>query len=180
MAGGAVAAAMFGFVAVTDDPLFAVFLLLCPVIFLEGLRAEIIVDVDQGTISSQRAIRCWMGRVEDIATIRVPPWGPIALMLRPGVSKSGVGLWPGQILTGVYADRRGSGGRACQLAEALGVEVSSVWPQVRQGYQYSEDDLLRGVRVDLFRSKSGVLIWIAVATCLSIVAVIVIAAITGA
>lgn len=179
MIGGAAAGAVFGFIAVTDDPVFALFLLLCPVVFLEGLRAEVVVDLRRGTISSQRAIRRWTGRIEDIETIRVPPWGPIALMLRPGVAKAGGGLWPGQILTGVYGDRRGSAGRAVQLADVLGLEVASVWPQVRRGYEYSEDDPVRGVSTDLFRSRSGILIWIAIAASLSIIAVILIATIRG-
>ena len=176
---GVAAGAVFGFIAVTDDPLFGLFLLLCPVVFLEGLRAEIVVDLGQGTISSQRAIRRWTGRIEDIENIRVPPWGPIALMLRPGIAKAGGGLWPGQILTGVYADQRGSAGRALQLADVLGLEVTSVWPQVRRGYEYSEDDPLRGVRTDLFKSRSGILIWIAIAAALSIIAVILVATIKG-
>jgi len=176
---GVVAAAAFGYIAVTDDPLFALFLLLCPIIVLEGLRAAVIVDIEKGTISSQRAIRCWTGRIEDIENIRVPPWGPIALTLRQGVPKVGGGLWPGQVLTGVYADRRGTEGRAAQLAALLAVEVASVWPMVRPGYQYAESDPVRGVRFDAFKSTSGTLMWLAVAVCLSIIAVIVVATIRG-
>jgi hypothetical protein len=179
MLSGVLAAAFFGVIAVADDPLFAVFILLCPVLFLEGLRAEVVIDIEHRTISSQRAIRRWTGRIEDIEIIRVPPWGPIALVLRPGVAKAGGGLWPGQILTGVYADRRGSKGRAVQLAEALGLEVASVWPQVRRGYEYLEEDPVRGVRLGLFKSTSGIIMWIAIATCLSIVAIILVATVMG-
>lgn len=180
MASGVVAAAVFAVVAVTRDPLFGLFIPLCPVVFLEGARAAIVVDLEQGTVSSQRAIRRWTGRVEDIASIRVPPWGPIALMLQPGATRAGGGLWPGQILTGVYADRRGSDGRAAQLAAALGLDVSSVWPQVRPGFEYSEDDPIRGVRLDLFKSKEGILMWLGIAACLAALTVVLIATIKGA
>ena len=180
MTSSVVAAATFAVIAVTRDPFFGLFMPLCLIVFLDGARAVIVVDLDQGMVSSQRAIRRWTGRIDDIASVRVPPWGPIALMLRPGVPKGGGGLWPGQILTGVYADRRGGEGRAAQLAAVLGLDVSSVWPQVRPGFASSEDHLIRGVRFDLFKSKSGILMWLSVAACLSILAVIVIATTKGA
>ena len=180
MTSGLVASAVFAVIAVTQELFFGLFIPLCLIVVLDGARAVIVVDVEEGMVSSQRAIRRWTGRIEDIASVRVPPWGPIALMLRPGVPKAGSGLWPGQILTGVYADRRGSEGRAAQLAAVAGLEVSSVWPQVRPGFASSEDHLIRGVRFELFKSKSGILMWLSVAACLSILAVIVVATIKGA
>lgn len=69
--------------------------------------------------------------IDDIVNVRVPSWGPVALTLRPGAPKPGGGIWPGQVLTGIYADHRGRDGVASELASVLNVPVVSVWSGVR-------------------------------------------------
>lgn len=164
--------------AVRGEPLMGLFAAICPVMVLDGLRAEIVVDQKRGTVSSQRAVRRWNGRIEDIESIWVPHRGPIVLVLRPGDRKVRRGRWLG-IRTGVYADRRGRRGRAVQLADALGVDVVSVSRLVRRDYEYAEDDPIRGVRTDLFRSRSGIFMFVVVALSLSILAMILVALVTG-
>jgi hypothetical protein len=177
--GGVVGGLVLVVSAARGEPLMGLFAAICPVMVLDGLRAEIVVDRKRGTVSSQRAFRRWSGRVEDVESVGVPGRGPIVLVLRPGDRKIGHGRWLGQIRTGVYADRRGRRGRAVQLADALGVDVVSASRFVRRDDEYSEDDPIRGVTTDLFRSRSGIFMFVVVALSLSILAVILVALVTG-
>ena len=114
-----------------NSPAMALFAVPAVVVVLEGIRAHVVVDLDCGTVASSRAIRRTVVPISDIVNVRVPPWGPIALTLRPGAPKPGGGIWPGQVLTGIYADHRGRDGVANDLAAVLGVPVVSVWSGVR-------------------------------------------------
>jgi hypothetical protein len=62
MVAGAGCAVILGWVALRSDLLFGLFLIMCPVVFLEGLRAEVSVDLERRTISSQRAFGAGRGR----------------------------------------------------------------------------------------------------------------------
>lgn len=155
MACGVGATLLLGYLAVTDTVGIVVFAALGPLVFVEGLRARIVVDPASRTISSTRAFRTWHGSFGDIENVRVPPWGPIILTLREGSSASSRGMWPGQVLTSVYADRTGSDGRAARLAGLIGVPLVSVWPQVRPGHAGPK------------QIGPDFVIWIGVAVCMA-------------
>jgi len=112
---------------------FALFGILGALALADMLRSEVTIDLDRRIVFSRRAVRTWSGAFEDIANVRVPPWGPVLLTLDPDRRTRGTGPWRGQVATGVYAQRTGSNGQACQIADLLGVEVVSVWPQVKPG-----------------------------------------------
>ena len=146
--GAAVAAAslLFALFAITGDVQFAVFAIVGAFALADALRSEVRVDRARRTVSSRRAICTWSGSFEDIENVRAPPWGPVLLTLHPSRSTRGAGFWRGQVTTGVQAQRTGSNGQACRIADLLGVEVVSVWPQVKPGPgngQQSLGDLLR-------------------------------------
>ena len=123
--------ALFLALAVTNSLAMAVFGLPAVVVIFEGLRARVDVDLDHRVVTSSRAFRRTTVPIADIVNVRVPPWGPVALMLRPGAPKRGGGIWRGQVLTGIYADHRGQDRVASRLAECLDVSVVSIWPGVR-------------------------------------------------
>lgn len=105
-------------------------------VVLEGVRTHVEIDRDRGEVISVRALRRSVVRIEDVSAVRVPPWGPIALMIRDGAVKEGGGIWPNQLLTGLSTARRGGDSTvAGRLAAAIGVPVVSVHPGVR-----SEDE----------------------------------------
>lgn len=108
-------------------------------IVLICLRARVDVDLDRLVVTSTRAFRRTVVSTDDIVNVRVPPWGPVALMLRPGVRKRGGGICPGQVLTGIYASHRGDDGVANAIGSLLGVPVLSVWPGVRSDERPDSD-----------------------------------------
>lgn len=134
-AGGVVLMAVF---AITNSPGWIVGELCAVTVILEGLRTNVVVDRANGEVTSTRAFRRSVVATADVVNVRVPPWGPVALTLREGASKAGGGVWPGQVLTGLYAAHRGTDTVANRLAEALGVPVVSVWPAVRSNGKGSE------------------------------------------
>jgi hypothetical protein len=117
--------------AVIDSPGWAVFVVPAVFIVLAGLHAQVEVHLDRRVVISSGAIRRSVVPIDDIVNVRVPPWGPIALTLRPGAPKRGSDLWPGQVVTGIYSDHRGRDGVARALASMLHVPVVSIWPAVR-------------------------------------------------
>lgn len=167
------------YIAVTDELLAGLLLLFLGPLIVLDCRAEVVVDPHQGTISSQRTIRRWTGRISDIESVYVPSRGPIVLRLQPGVDHSGGGFWPGQVVTGIHSDRRGDDGRAVHLADALGgLDVVAASRYNRRGYDFSADHR-RHVELELFRSGRGILLWIVTAVVLSVLAVLLIASVAG-
>lgn len=122
---------LFVGLGLANSPAMALFAIPAVVVIFEGLRARVDLDLDHRVVASSRAIRRTVVPIDDIVNVRVPPWGPVALTLRPGAPKPGGGIWPGQVLTGIYADHRGADGVASELASLLNVPVVSVWRGVR-------------------------------------------------
>jgi hypothetical protein len=117
--------------ALIDSPGWLFFVVPAAFVVLEGLHAQVEVDLDRRVVISARAVRQSVVPIGDIVNVRVPPWGPIVLTLRPDAPKPGPGLWPGQVVTGLYTDHRGRDGVARALASELHVPVVSIWPAVR-------------------------------------------------
>jgi hypothetical protein len=167
MASGIGSTLLFGYLGLTDAVGFLLFAGLGPLLVIEGLRARIVVDQVARTESSTLVFRAWHGSFSDVENVRVPPWGPIILTLRQDTSASSRGIWPGQVLTSVYADRSGSDGRAARLAELIGVPLVSVWHQVRPGYAGPKE------------IGPNYAIWVGVAVCMTALVAIVIAALAA-
>jgi hypothetical protein len=117
--------------AVVESPVFLLFAMCAVSVIVEGIRTDVVVDFTNGQVTSTRAFRRCVVAMADVVNVRVPPWGPLALTLRKGTSKTGGGIWPGQVLTGLYSGHQGSDPIVYRLAAALGVPVVSVWPQIR-------------------------------------------------
>lgn len=122
---------LFVGLGLANSPAMAVFAIPAVVVIFEGLRAHVDVDLDRQVVVSSRAFRRTVVPIDDIVNVRMPLWGPVALTLRAGAPKPGGGIWPGQVLTGIYADHRGRDGVASELASVLNVPVVSVWSGVR-------------------------------------------------
>ena len=120
-----------GNVRVTDSPGWIVFGLCAVAVILEGVRTNVVVDRASGEVASTRAFRRSVVASADVVSVRVPAWGPIALTLREDATRAGGGVWPGQILTGLYATHREGDPVTAQLAKALEVPIVSVWPGAR-------------------------------------------------
>lgn len=129
---GAAGGTLMVFLAATNSIAWLVGAVCAVFVALEGARTRVEVDRDCGQVISFRAMRRSVVRIEDVSAVRVPPWGPIALMLCDGAVKEGGGIWPNQLLTGLSTERRGGESSvAGQLAVAIGVPVISVHPGVR-------------------------------------------------
>ncbi|MBI2705047.1 MAG: hypothetical protein HYX32_07125 [Actinobacteria bacterium] len=129
-------AASIGFVAkflAAGEPVFLVFVPLCVPVVLEGVRGRLVVDLDSGTITSQRAFRSSRCAITDVVSMWIPAWGPVGLVLKPGVSGASP-VRPGQIITALYTDKS-SAGRMYALAALLNVPLESGW----QGISWSPD-----------------------------------------
>lgn len=138
VAAGGVGVASMAVLAITNSPVWIVFAFCAVLVSFEGVRAKVVVDRAIGEVASTRAFRRSVVAAADVVNVRVPPWGPVAITLREGASKAGGGVWPGQVLTGLYAAHRGTDSVAARLADALGVPVVSVWPAVRSIEEGSE------------------------------------------
>jgi hypothetical protein len=104
---------------------------LAVLLVLEGVRVRVVVDHDHQQIISTRAVIRSVVPIADVVNVRVPPWGPVILTLRPGLKMLTSRGRSGQLLTGLIADHRGEKPVAAHLAAAIGVPVVSVWPRVR-------------------------------------------------
>jgi hypothetical protein len=124
--GGCALAVLFAWLALTDEVLWLVAFACGCGMAIEGVQARVLVDVGEGRIISSRALRSTMVKMEDVAAVRVPRWGPVVLRLRDG-SKTRSGIWPGQVVTGLYANRLDPDSLAVRLAEIIEVPLEADW-----------------------------------------------------
>lgn len=132
--GGAI---LFAGIGLRQDPWAALLALPAGLVGLTGLRSAVTISTVTGAVTVRSALRQVEVPAASIDSIRVPPWGPILLL----IEDPSAGAPPRssrQIKTGLYASRptrASSPATHDVLAAALGVPVVSVWPQYRSAHR---------------------------------------------
>ncbi|HEX7136033.1 MAG TPA: hypothetical protein VF228_25865 [Iamia sp.] len=110
---------------IASDPWAFAFVPLGPILVLDGLRTQVVVDRGRGVVTVTRAIRRREHAIGAITGVRVPPWGPIVLTLDPDqVRATTRSASLTYVVTGIYAPRRGEDPTARALAEATGAPLT--------------------------------------------------------
>ena len=123
------AAAFLGKFLTAGEPVFLVFLPVCIPGVLEGVRGRVEVDAGRGTITSVRAVRTSRCTIDDVASIWVPAWGPVGLVL--GAREAGnSSIRPRTLVTPLYADKY-TAERVYRFAALLNVPLASAWQNIR-------------------------------------------------